>query len=55
MQPTYQDVLDDPSLIRQIVAAAHRERAKAVHELVVLPIKRLFTDHAPRSHFARQG
>jgi hypothetical protein len=55
MKLTYQDVLDDPSLIRNITAAAHRERANAMHELIVLPIKRLFTDHAPRSHFARQG
>jgi hypothetical protein len=26
-----------------------------VRDLIVEPVKRLFTDHAPRPHLARQG
>jgi hypothetical protein len=55
MKLTYEAVLNDPSLIDRIVAQARRERAKATYELIVLPVKRLFTDHAARPHLARQG
>ena len=55
MKLTYEAILNDPSLIDRIVAQARHERAKATHELIVLPIKRLFTTHAARPHLARQG
>jgi hypothetical protein len=55
MKLTYEAILDDPSLLDRIVTQARRERAKATHELIILPIKRLFTDHAARPHLARQG
>ena len=55
MNLTYQAVLNDPRLFDRIQAEARRERAKAVRDLVVLPITRLVTDHAPRPRLARQG
>jgi hypothetical protein len=55
MKLTYEALLNDPSLLERIQAQARRERAKAVRELIVLPIKRLVTDHAARPHLARQG
>jgi hypothetical protein len=55
MKLTYEAILNDPSLLERIERQAHRERASAVHELIVLPITRLFTDHATRPHLARQG
>jgi len=54
-QLTYEAILDDPSLLERIERQAHRERAEAVHQLMVLPIKRLLADHAARPHLARQG
>jgi hypothetical protein len=55
MRYTYEDLLNDPSLYERIRHDAHRERALAVHELVILPIKNFFAGHAPRPHLARQG
>ena len=55
MKLTYQAILDDPSLMESTLAEARRARAKAVHELIVLPITRFFADHAARPHLARQG
>ena len=46
MKLTYEVILNDPSLMERVLAQARRERAKAVHELIVLPIKRLFADDA---------
>ncbi len=54
MKLTYQAILDDPNLIRRIRQDAYRERADAVHRLIVEPIKRLFAGHAARPHLARQ-
>lgn len=55
MKLTYEAYLTDPSVRDRLIANAHRERAKVVHQLIVEPIKRLFTDHAARPHLARQG
>jgi hypothetical protein len=55
MKLTYEAILNDPSLLERIERQARRERAQAVRETVVEPIKRLFTEHAPRPHLARQG
>jgi len=55
MKLTYEAILNDPSLLERIQRQAHRERAKAMHRLIVLPIKDLFVDHAARPHLARQG
>jgi hypothetical protein len=55
MKLTYEALVNDPALVDRIIAEARRERAKAVHELIILPIKHLFSDHAARPHLARQG
>ncbi|HEV3009851.1 MAG TPA: hypothetical protein VGX52_12510 [Burkholderiales bacterium] len=55
MRLTYEAILNDPSLLELIRTQAHRQRAEAMHRLIVLPIKDLFTDHAARPHLARQG
>ena len=48
----------DFTYIQAVRAAAHRERAEAVHRLLISPLLRLLTlkaDHAARAHLARQG
>ena len=55
MKLTYEALLDDPKILERIRADARRERARAMHEIVVEPIKRLFSVHAARPHLARQG
>jgi hypothetical protein len=55
MKVTYQTILNDPSLLDRIEREAHRARAEAVHELIIVPIKQFFADHAARPHLARQG
>jgi hypothetical protein len=55
MKLTYEAILNDPSLLERIERQARRERAQAVKEVVIEPIGRLFADHAPRPHLARQG
>jgi hypothetical protein len=50
MKLTYQAILDDPTLLERIEKQARRERAKAVRELIVRPIARLFTDHKPGAY-----
>jgi hypothetical protein len=62
MKLTYEALLNDPGLLERIRAHARRERAKAVHELILAPVAarlaRLFkTDsrYAARPHLARQG
>jgi hypothetical protein len=44
MKLTYEAILNDPRLMDRVLAQARRERAKAAHELIILPIKRIFTD-----------
>jgi hypothetical protein len=55
MKLTYEAILNDPSLLERIERQAQRERAEAAHQLIVVPIKRFFADHAARPHLARQG
>jgi hypothetical protein len=60
MKLTYEAILNDPNLIERIHAQAHRERAEAMHRLVLAPLAaflshRLKALHAARPHFARQG
>jgi len=55
MKLTYEALLNDPTLLERIEAEARRERARAIHDLIVDPVKRLLTDHAARPHLARQG
>lgn len=56
MKLTYEALLNDPELLARIEAEARRARAQAVQEVIIEPVKRLFSDdHAPRPHLARQG
>lgn len=55
MKLTYEDLLNDPDLLRRIEAEARRARAQALRELTIDPIKRLLAGHAARPHLARQG
>jgi hypothetical protein len=55
MKLTYQAILNDPSLLERVRLDAQRERAEAMHRLIVQPIKQLFAPHAARPHLARQG
>lgn len=55
MKLTYEALLDDPTILDRIEAQARRARAEAVHEVIVAPVARLFADHAPGPHLARQG
>jgi hypothetical protein len=54
MKLTYEAILNDPSLLDRIEKQAHRERAEAVHR-ILLSFKTFLTSHAPRPHLARQG
>jgi hypothetical protein len=47
---TFETVTSNPELIRALMEQARRERAEAVHRLIVEPIKRLFRGHAARTH-----
>ena len=61
MKLTYEAVLNDPSLLERVRGDAHRERAEAIHHLVITPLATLWansfktTRHAARPHLARQG
>lgn len=61
MKLTYQAILDDPSLLERIEKQAHRERAKAIDQLVLAPAAALLSlpfktrPHAARPHLAGQG
>jgi hypothetical protein len=48
---TFEALTNNPALIRALMEQARRERAEAVHRLLVQPIKRLFVRHAPRTDF----
>lgn len=51
MKPlTYEAVTHHPELIDALMAQARRERARAFHSLVVLPIKKLFSSDGTGSH-----
>jgi hypothetical protein len=52
---TFEAITRNPELIRALMTQAHRERAEAVHRLIVEPIKSLFTlgdHHATRTDLA---
>ncbi len=51
MEPlTYEAVNRNPELIQALIEQARRERAEAMHRLIVEPIKRLFARHATRAN-----
>jgi hypothetical protein len=47
---TFENVTRNPELIRALLEQARRERAEAMHRLIIEPIKRLFRGHAARTH-----
>jgi hypothetical protein len=49
---TFEAVTRNPEIIRALIKQAHRERAEAVHRLIVEPIKSLFKArrHAAGAH-----
>ena len=52
MEPlTYEAVNRNPELIHALIEQARRERAEAMHRLIVAPIKRLCARHATRANF----
>jgi hypothetical protein len=55
MRLTYEAILQDPRIVERIMLGARRERARAMHRMLIEPITRLFTAHAARPHLARQG
>jgi hypothetical protein len=48
MKLTYEAILNDPRLLERLEAQARRERARAVRQLVVAPLKHFFADPAAR-------
>jgi hypothetical protein len=42
MRISYEDLINDPDLVAKIRAQAQRERAEAVHRLIIAPLKALF-------------
>ena len=54
MKVTYEDILNDPSLLARIRADARRERNAAMSRMFG-ELKSLFSSHAARPHLARQG
>ena len=42
----------NPELLEALVQRAHRERAEAMHRLIFVPIKKLFSPHATRPNLA---
>ena len=54
MKLTYEDILNDPSLLARIRADAHRARNEALGRMFG-QLKNLFSSHAARPHLARQG
>ena len=52
---TFEALTRNPELIDALMRQAHRERAEAVHRLIIEPIKSLFTlgdHHASRTDLA---
>jgi hypothetical protein len=45
---TYEALRSDPKLIQPLLERARRERAQAVHRLLIAPIKALFTRPNPK-------
>lgn len=40
---TYEKLTQNPQLLSALLQQAHRERAEAVHRLIIAPIKELFS------------
>jgi hypothetical protein len=40
--PTYETVREDPELLEALIRQARRERAEAVHRLLIAPLAKLF-------------
>jgi hypothetical protein len=55
MRLTYEDFLNDPSLLARIRTEAYRARSEAIGNLIAAAFKRLPSVHAARSPLARQG
>ena len=51
---TFEAVTRNPEIIRALMNQAQRERAEAVHRLIIEPIKSLFKvrRHAARAHLS---
>jgi hypothetical protein len=52
---TYESITRNPELLRALLEQARRERAQAIHRLIVESIKSLFArsvHHATRTHLA---
>ena len=47
MKLTYEAILNDHQLLSRVLQDARRERALAVHRLLIAPIKALFTPRPP--------
>jgi hypothetical protein len=43
---TFEAATRNPELVRALMAQARRERAQAMHRLIIQPLKRLFGGHA---------
>jgi hypothetical protein len=50
---TFEAVTKNPELIDAVLRQARRERAAAVHRLIVEPVKRFFSGNASRHRDAR--
>jgi hypothetical protein len=51
MRISFEDIVNDPDLVAKIRARAQRERAEAVHRLLIAPLKALFKQ--PRLRLSR--
>jgi hypothetical protein len=52
---TFEAFIRNPDTVRALTAQARRERAEAIHRLIVEPVKSLFSlsdHHASRTHLA---
>jgi len=47
MRLTYEALVADPKLMDQLLANARRERAHAMHRLLIAPLARLFAQQPP--------
>ena len=53
MKLTYEAVLQDPKIVERIMIDARRERARAMHRMLIEPVTRLFTSHAAHQRHVR--
>ena len=47
MRLTYEALLADPNRVNELLASARRERAQAVHRILIAPLVRLFAQQPP--------